>query len=458
MLIRNASLPGSPHTDVRWRGGRIVECATGLRPLPGEDDLDARGGWLLPGLHDHHVHLRALAAQAGSVPVGPPGVRDATEFAAALRRADAELPAGQWIRGVGYHESVAGPLDRTVLDHLVPDRPVRIQHRSGALWVLNSRGCQETGANACALAGVERDTHGAANGRLWRLDSWLGTRVRATTADPALISARAAAAGVTGYTDATPGLSQDDVHALGEAVAAGTIRQRVHCMAPPGVTDPGQPRFSLGPTKILLDDTTLPPLPEFVALVRAAHLAARPVAVHCVTRVQLILTIAAIEEAGVLAGDRIEHGAMVPADSMEWLRRNGIPVITQPHFPVERAEQYAREVAAEDRCDLWRLGSLQAAGVGVAAGTDAPFGDPDPWRVVRAAIEREPGPERLSLAAALALFAGHPARPTVPRGIAAGEAADLTLLRVPPQEVTVPDRDLVAATIVDGAPVHVAIG
>ncbi len=34
--------------------------------------------------------------------------------------------------------------------------------------------------------------------------------VRATTADPALISARAAAAGVTGYTDATPGLSQDD--------------------------------------------------------------------------------------------------------------------------------------------------------------------------------------------------------------------------------------------------------
>jgi predicted amidohydrolase YtcJ len=180
--------------------------------------------------------------------------------------------------------------------------------------------------------------------------------------------------------------------------------------------------------------------------------------VHCVTRVQLILTIAAIDEAGVLAGDRIEHGAMVPADSMEWLRRNGIPVITQPHFPVERAEQYAREVAADDRCDLWRLGSLQAAGVGVAAGTDAPFGDPDPWRVVRAAIEREPGPERLPLAAALALFAGHPARPSVPRGIAAGEVADLTLLRVPPQEVTVPDRDLVAATIVDGTPVHMAIG
>ncbi|MFE7741222.1 amidohydrolase family protein [Nocardia sp. NPDC057455] len=458
MLIRNATLSGSPHTDVRWRGGRIVECGTRLRPLPGEDDLDAHGGWLLPGLHDHHIHLRALAARAGSVPVGPPLVRDAAEFGAALRGADAELPPGRWIRGVGYHDSVAGPLDRAVLDRLVPDRPVRIQHRSGALWVLNSRGCQETRVNTCALPGVERDPHGDANGRLWRLDSWLGARVPPTSADPALISAQAAAAGVTGYTDATPGLSQDDVTALAEAVAAGTIRQRVHCMAPPGVTDPGQPRFSLGPTKILLDDTALPSLPEFVARVRAAHLATRPVAVHCVTRVQLILTIAAIDEAGVLAGDRIEHGAMVPADTMEWLRRNRIPVVTQPHFLVERAGQYAREVAAEDRCDLWRLGSFPAAGVLVAAGTDAPFGDADPWRVVRAAIEREPNSERISLAAALALFAGHPNRPGVPRTVATGAVADLTLLRVPPQEVTVPDRDLVAATIVDGTPVHLAFG
>ncbi|MFG3615719.1 amidohydrolase family protein [Nocardia sp. NPDC047654] len=457
MLIRNATLSGSPHTDLRWRGGRIVECGTGLRPLPGEDDLDARGGWLLPGLHDHHLHLRALAAQAGSVPVGPPQVRDAAAFAAALSRADAELPAGQWIRGVGYHDSVGGPLDRTVLDRLVPDRPVRIQHRSGALWVLNSRGCRETGAHGCALPGVERDRRGEANGRLWRLDSWLGARVPPTSADPALISAQAAAAGVTGYTDATPGLSQEDVTALAEAVAAGAIRQRVHCMAPPGVTDPGQQRFSLGPTKILLDDTALPSLPEFVARIRAAHEAGRPVAVHCVTRVQLILTIAALDEAGLLAGDRIEHGAMVPADLMEWLRRKRVPVVTQPHFPVERAEQYAREVAAEDRCDLWRLGSLLTAGVPVAAGTDAPFGDADPWRVVRAAVEREPA-ERISLPAALALFSGHPARPTVPRAVAAGEVADLTLLRVPPREIGVPDRELVAATVVDGTAVYVAIG
>ncbi|WP_229758442.1 hypothetical protein [Peterkaempfera bronchialis] len=54
-------------------------------------------------------------------------------------RASAVAP-GTWVRGVGYHESVAGPLDRDRLDALVAHRPVRVQHRSGALWILNSAG------------------------------------------------------------------------------------------------------------------------------------------------------------------------------------------------------------------------------------------------------------------------------------------------------------------------------
>ena len=61
MLIRGARIFGTEHTDVRWHGRSITHCGTGLRPLPGEDDIDADGGWLLPGLHDHHVHLRSLA-------------------------------------------------------------------------------------------------------------------------------------------------------------------------------------------------------------------------------------------------------------------------------------------------------------------------------------------------------------------------------------------------------------
>lgn len=460
MLIRDATVFGIGDTDVRWTHRHITECGRGLRPLPGEDDIDARGGWLLPGLHDHHVHLRALAAQEGSVRLGPPQIHAATEFAARLRRADADLPPQAWIRGVGYHESVAGDLDRAGLDRILPNRPIRIQHRSGALWILNSRACDLLGVHDCALPGVERDPAGYATGRLWRMDSWLGGRIGAPAPDPTAIAARAAALGVTGFTDATPGLGQDDIDAFADSVASGRIPQRLHCMAPPAVLDPGTERFSLGPTKILLDDHTLPSLDEFTARLRELHEGGKSAAVHCVTRVQLVLTMAALDSAGVRAGDRIEHGAIVPAEAMAWLTEHAIPVITQPHFLVERAEQYAAEVPDADRPDLWRLGSLIAAGVGVAAGTDAPFGGPNPWPVVRAAINRDsdsPTSEAISPRAALALFFGRPERPQLARTIAPGQLADLTLLATPPGEFTdALDTELVAATIVDGRPVYLA--
>src|SRR5439155_2606150 len=104
----------------------------------GLDVLDARGGALLPGLHDHHIHLLALAAAAQSVRVGPGDVGEAEGFARVLAAADAALPPGRWIRAVGYHESVAGPIDRATLDAIVPARPVRVQHRGGAMWLLNT--------------------------------------------------------------------------------------------------------------------------------------------------------------------------------------------------------------------------------------------------------------------------------------------------------------------------------
>lgn len=464
-LIRRARVFGAEHTDVRWHGTTIVECGTGLRRIPGEEEIDAAGGWLLPGLHDHHLHLRSLAATADSLTLGPPQVRTAADLTSRLRRAGADLRPGAWVRGIGYHESVAGQLDRHALDLVTGEHPVRIQHRSGALWMLNSRACAELGLDDDPHPGIERAADGHATGRLFRMDGWLGARLTAQAGEPgsarldlAAVSARAAARGVTGLTDATPALDQAAVDDLARAVDDGRIVQRLHCMAPPDVEAPGGERFSLGPTKILLDDTTLPDLDRFVDRIRQTHTAGRPVAVHCVTRVQLILTMTALDIAGIRPGDRIEHGAIVPSETIDWLRTRRVPVVTQPHFLVERAEQYAREVPATDRPDLWRLGSLVRANVCVAAGTDAPFGSADPWRVIDAAVNRPAShgvPEHLSLELAVRLFTGHPDRPTAPRTITPGAVADLTLLAVPPEDVpSVLADPPIAATVVDGRVVH----
>jgi predicted amidohydrolase YtcJ len=461
MLIRNSSpWPfGMTGTDVRIAGGLVAELGQGLRRMPGEDELDAAGGALLPGLHDHHVHLLALAAARDSIAAGPPDVRTAAGLAARLAAADAALPAGAWLRCTGYHESVAGRIDRHALDRLLPgrpDRPVRIQHRTGALWMVNSAAVRLLGLDGCELAGVERDADGQPTGRLWRMDDWLASRLPTRAPRLGQVSVAAAELGVTGFTDATPDASRRAIETLTGAVADGTIAQRLHCMAPVGTPPPGQPRVTLGPVKVMLDDTTLPSLDEFTRDVLAAHVAGRPVAVHCVTRVQFALTLAALDAAGRTAGDRIEHGAVLPADSLRDL--DGLTVVTQPHFVAERGAQYATDVPAEDLPDLWRLRSLLDAGVAVAAGSDAPFGSADPWHVMRSATHRPSGlgpAEEVSAAQALRLFLGQAGAPAVPRTVAPGQPADLVLLRVPPGEALRSlASDLVAATFVEGVPVY----
>ncbi len=66
----------------------------------------------------------------------------------------------------------------------------------------------------------------------------------------------------------------------------------------------------------------------------------------------------------------------------------GVIVVTQPGFVLDRGDRYLREVADDEHADLWRCGTLVAAGVGVSAGSDAPYGDPDPWRSIVAAVDR----------------------------------------------------------------------
>ncbi|MFI1212965.1 amidohydrolase family protein [Streptomyces sp. NPDC020802] len=417
MLIRDVEAAGRGRVDVRLAGGRVVGIG---RRLTGEAEVEGRGGALLPGLHDHHVHLAALAAEDASVRVGPADVSGRDGFAAVLRGG---MP-GEWTRAVGYHESVAGELDRRALDELVPDRPVRVQHRSGAMWFLNGAALRAAG-----LDGGEGD------GRFWREDERLRDRFPRVPLDLARVGLRAARLGVTGFTNADPRPAE------GLARTLSALPQRLVVM---NVTDGA-------PVKLVLDDPTLPTPAELAATVGAAR--PRPVAVHCVTRVQLLVTLLALEEAGPVEGDRIEHGSVIPAETVPWIRRLGVTVVTQPHFPVERGAAYATDVHADDRPHLYRCRSLTEAGVPVAAGTDAPYGTHDPWAVMRAAVERADG-EGVPPEAALRLFLGTPEQPGRTRRLAVGATADLCLLRVPLREaLDALSADVVRAAYVDGRPI-----
>jgi predicted amidohydrolase YtcJ len=169
-----------------------------------------------------------------------------------------------------------------------------------------------------------------------------------------------------------------------------------------------------------------------------------------VTAAQLIVTIAALHSAGTRAGDRIEHAAIVPDDIVADLVELGVIVVTQPNFLAERGDEYRREIPEAEQPQLWRLASLIAAGVPVAASTDAPFGALDPWAAMRAAVYRDRA-ERVSPNQALHMFLGAAERPTKPRTVEAGQPADLCVLKVSPAEAQrTLASDMVAATIIDG--------
>lgn len=453
-------LRGRSPVDVRMSGGRICAVAPELAPLGHEEVLDVPGAVVVPGLHDHHLHLRSLVAAGRSVAVDPDAVVGLDGLARALREAPAD--AHGWRRAVGYHESVAGPLDRWSLDALVADAPVRVQHRSGIMWTLNSAGVDRLGLEADTAAGIERDGGGIPTGRLLRMDDWLACRL--PDVDPLRaasgVSAQLAARGVTGLTDATPEADAGSLSAFADALAEGRLRQRVHLMCPFEVVAPDHPLVTRGPHKVMLDDDRLPALAELVDLVRRAHEQRVPVAVHCVTAAQLAFTAAGFAEAGTLAGDRIEHASLVFPDLAGRLAELGVTVVTNPGLVHARGDSYLDEVDEGDLDHLYPCASLRRTGVAVAAGTDAPFGPADPWTAVRAACTRLTragrvlgADEGLSVGAAVGLFGGRADQPGRPRRIAPGEPGDLCVL----SGGAVPGPDgpgSVLATIVAGRVVH----
>jgi predicted amidohydrolase YtcJ len=446
LVIRSAEVAGRV-VDVRIEDGRIVAVTPPSErpaaPGPGDDVVDAHGGALLPGLHDHHIHLLSLAAAARSVRVGPADVAGAAGLAGALEAADAALEPERWIRAVGYHESVAGPLDRDALDRIVPDRPVRMQHRSGALWVLNSAAVRAVGVDS-------------PSGQLYGLDGWLAARVPHEPLDLAAVGRELLDCGVTGVTDATPTERREDLELLAGAVAEGALPQEVVVMGGPGLDPKAGAELERGPVKLVVADHRLPELDGLAAAFDGAHRAGRAVAVHCVTRVGILLALAAWDEAGAMAGDRVEHGAVVHPEEAARIAAHGLTVVTQPGFVAERGDDYLADVDPEDRPYLWRCAGLLEAGIAVAGSTDAPLGPFDPWQAIAAATTRRTpagavlgGEERVDARRALALFLGRPGAPGgAARRVIPGAPADLCLLAAPLEEaLQAPSASLVVATI-----------
>jgi predicted amidohydrolase YtcJ len=183
--------------------------------------VDARGMTVLPGFIDAHCHPldagRRALLRANCGPAEAPSIADAKRVLA--ERAHA-TPAGQWVLGYGYDEAKLPEgrlLTRADLDEVTVDHPVFVEHSSGHIGMLNSRGLERgnlTRDSADPEGGTYgRDTAGELDGCVFETgqDKFIGRGahvgrglIPAPTPEDdrralEFVTSQAASLGITGY-------------------------------------------------------------------------------------------------------------------------------------------------------------------------------------------------------------------------------------------------------------------
>ncbi|MGH2555423.1 MAG: amidohydrolase, partial [Actinomycetota bacterium] len=149
---------------VAIRAGRILAVGSDSE-IEGWNGPETRalrlsGRMVVPGFQDAHIHPDGGGLVMTRCSLH--GLRGADAYVEAVRRYAEERPEASWILGGGWSLAhfPGGTPHRSLLDAVVPDRPVYLPNRDGhGAWV-NSR--------ALELAGIVRETSDPVDGRIER--------------------------------------------------------------------------------------------------------------------------------------------------------------------------------------------------------------------------------------------------------------------------------------------------
>jgi predicted amidohydrolase YtcJ len=149
---------------VAVKDGRIVAVGTQAEAIAQAGRrtrvMDLAGRMVLPGFQDAHVH-----PEHGGLARARCNLHDATDaeaYGAIIRSYAESHPKAPWILGGGWSMDAfpGGTPHRSILDAIVPGRPVFLPNRDGhGAWV---------SSRALEMAGVTRDTPDPADGRIER--------------------------------------------------------------------------------------------------------------------------------------------------------------------------------------------------------------------------------------------------------------------------------------------------
>jgi predicted amidohydrolase YtcJ len=493
---------GSSAAALLERDGRVaaVGSAKDLRRDASDAELvDLRGGLMVPGWVDAHVHFIWWALQMSQLDLRESKtLDDALEAIATYARG---LPEGAWILGGRFDKNVWGNWPhRSDLDKVTKGRPAALRSRDGHCRWVNTAALERahvTRDTAPPAGGtIMRDARGEATGILQEnANVLIDAVVPPPTDDEMLEAARlgqreAWKRGLVGFEnldafrDRLPLASFQRMHAAGELgmrAAIGIPRAKLDEALALGLrTGFGDDWLRIGHLKIFTDGAlgsqtaaldepyvgsdergilTIEPetLTQEVARAAAGGIA---VAIHAIGDRAVHVALDAVAPTRRIAPElrqKIEHVQLVRADELGRFATLGVIASMQPiHATSDRdlADRYWGPDRTR-RAYPWR--TLLASGARLAFGSDSPVEPIDPLLGIYAAVaRRRPGdadawtPEqRLTLDEALAGYASGPAyalgRERTSGTLAIGMACDATV--VDRDLARLPEADILAATV-----------
>jgi predicted amidohydrolase YtcJ len=418
--------------------------------LASPDRVDLGGRCVLPGFNDAHVHFPTWALAQRQIRLeGTVTLDEALERVAAAIR---EVPAGGWLRGLGWRAGDWSPPTeptKEALDRVTGDTPTALTARDyHSLW-LNSAALALANGNLEAEGGVVvRDEHGEPTGVLREECAWhfRDTHVRPTEDEMVEASREgiriAIARGVTAVHDKDGWLG-----ALGvwqRLREEGSLHLRVWQSLPAEQVDEladlhirsgfGDDLVRIGYLKTFMDGTLgsqtarmldgtgvqITSEEQLAEIIRRGAQAGLPVAVHAIGDLANREALDAFEETRALwqplgLRHRIEHAQVLAPEDLPRFGALGIAASVQfSHAPSDR--DLADRFWAGKTEGAYAYRSLRDSGALLANGSDAPIEELDPWAgvcagVLRSINEREPWhPEqRLTLDEALEATTVNPA-------------------------------------------------
>ncbi|MFF2369519.1 amidohydrolase family protein [Agromyces sp. NPDC058110] len=495
LVLVGARLPGREGlVDLHVAHGRVASIrptrtsgGTGEESGPAARSVDLDGRFVVPGLHDRHVHASQWAMVSRRLDLA--AAASAAEVAALVA---ASVDAGSTeVVGFGYRDGLwpdAPSLER--LDAVSGQVPVVLVAADlHACWVNSSAARRHGVTVAAGESGVLREDACFALVRELDdiaddvLDAWVGE-----AAD------RAASRGVVGITDYEMRWNRDDwarraargIRSL--RVSFGVYTQHLDRAIAEGLrtgdpVDGARGLVTVGGYKVITDGSlntrtawcfdpypgleahahpyglSTVPYDELVPLMRRAVDAGLRPAVHAIGDRANARVLDAFEAVG--CSGSIEHAQLLRHDDVARFAALGVVASVQPEHAMDDRDVAERYWAGRtDRAFM--LAELAAAGVELALGSDAPVAPLDPWVAIAAAVGRtrdgrEPWHPEQAIEARVALAAS-----TNGAGAEVREsgAADLAVLELDPYAAHAEELRAmpVAATLLGGRFTHSTIG